>query len=130
MLHCNKGSFALSTDADVGGSQEEEEEEEEEDDEGEGEDEEDEEEDEEDEEEDSRFLGVCMDGDVEDLVALLEEMARAGETLTPQMLNYADSSGRVSIGSTIARKMFVCACACVIDVRDYFCSPDGDANKR
>ncbi len=36
-----------------------------------------------------------MDGDVDDLVALLEEMAAAGETLTPDMLNYADASGRV-----------------------------------
>jgi len=50
---------------------------------------------EEEEDEDARFLEVCADGDVEDLVALLEEMARADETLTPNMLNYADPSGRV-----------------------------------
>ena len=48
------------------------------------------------EEEDSRFLEVCVDGDVEDLVQLLEEMARVGETLTPEILNFADNSGRVS----------------------------------
>ncbi len=36
-----------------------------------------------------------MDGDVDDLVGLLEEMAAGGETLTPEMLNYADPSGRV-----------------------------------
>ena len=48
------------------------------------------------EEEDSRFLDVCMDGDIEDLVQLLEEMAQAGETLSVEMLNCADSTGRVS----------------------------------
>ena len=44
---------------------------------------------------DARFLDVCIDGDVDDLVALLEEMAKAGEVLTPEILNYADPSGRV-----------------------------------
>ena len=48
------------------------------------------------EEEDTRFLDVCMDGDIEDLVQLLEEMAQAGETLSVEMLNCADSTGRVS----------------------------------
>ena len=46
--------------------------------------------------EDTRFLEVCIDGDVEDLVQLLEEMARAGETLRPDILNCIDTSGRVS----------------------------------
>ena len=50
----------------------------------------------EEEEEDTRFLDVCMDGDVEDMVQLLEEMAAAGETLDSDMLNCADSTGRVS----------------------------------
>eukprot|EP00094_Tigriopus_californicus_P011980 TCALIF_11574-PA protein Name:"Protein of unknown function" AED:0.23 eAED:0.23 QI:0/0.33/0/0.75/1/1/4/0/317 len=45
-------------------------------------------------EEEARFLVVCIDGDVEDLVLLLEDMARAGETLTKEMLNYPDNSGR------------------------------------
>ena len=45
---------------------------------------------------DTRFLEVCIDGDVEDVVQLLEEMARAGETLGPEILNCVDSSGRVS----------------------------------
>ena len=48
------------------------------------------------EEEDTRFLDVCVDGDIEDLVQLLEEMAQAGETLSVEMLNCADSTGRVS----------------------------------
>ena len=48
------------------------------------------------EEEDTRFLDVCMDGDIEDLVQLLEEMAQAGETLGADMLNCADTTGRVS----------------------------------
>ena len=48
-----------------------------------------------DEEEDPRFLDVCMDGDIEDLVQLLEEMAQAGETLSTEMLNCADSTDRV-----------------------------------
>ena len=48
------------------------------------------------EEEDTRFLDVCMEGDIEDLVQLLEEMAQAGETLGVDMLNCADSTGRVS----------------------------------
>ena len=51
----------------------------------------------EDEEEDTRFLEVCMEGDIEDLVQLLEEMAQAGETLGVDMLNCADSTGRVSL---------------------------------
>ena len=46
-------------------------------------------------EEDTRFLDVSMDGDIEDLVQLLEEMAQAGETLSVDMLNCADSTGRV-----------------------------------
>ena len=50
----------------------------------------------EEEEEDTRFLDVCMDGDVEDMVQLLEEMAAAGETLGSDMLNCADCTGRVS----------------------------------
>ena len=45
---------------------------------------------------DTRFLAVCMDGDVDDLVHLLELMAQAGETLGMDMLNYADHTGRVS----------------------------------
>ncbi len=44
---------------------------------------------------DCRFLEVCMDGDVEDLVGLLEELARGGEALTAAMLNMPDQSGRV-----------------------------------
>jgi hypothetical protein len=36
-----------------------------------------------------------MDGDVDDLMGLMEEMARSGETLTAEMLNYPDQSGRV-----------------------------------
>jgi hypothetical protein len=56
----------------------------------------DEDEDEEDEDVDTRFLDVCVDGDVEDLVQLLEEMARAGETLGPDIINCVDNSGRVS----------------------------------
>ncbi len=55
-----------------------------------------------------------MDGDVDDLVALLEEMAAAGETLTPDMLNYADASGRVRrkkrIRCTIFGQGFVESC--------------------
>ena len=39
---------------------------------------------------------VCIDGDVEDLVALFEEIARNGETLGHEDLNCADNSGRVS----------------------------------
>ena len=50
-----------------------------------------------DEDEDTRFLDVCMDGDIEDLVQLLEEMAQAGETLSTEMLNCADSTDRVSV---------------------------------
>lgn len=45
---------------------------------------------------DARLLEVCLEGDVEDLVGLMEDMARAGEALTRDMLNYADQSGRVS----------------------------------
>ena len=41
-------------------------------------------------------LKVCIDGDVEDLVALFEEIARNGETLGHEDLNCADNSGRVS----------------------------------
>ena len=48
------------------------------------------------EEEDTRFLDVCMDGDIDDLVQLLEEMAQGGETLSIEMLNCPDSTGRVS----------------------------------
>ncbi|XP_059088697.1 uncharacterized protein LOC131884830 [Tigriopus californicus] len=48
-------------------------------------------------EEEARFLVVCIDGDVEDLVLLLEDMARAGETLTKEMLNYPDNSGRTPV---------------------------------
>ena len=48
-----------------------------------------------DDDEDTRFLDVCMDGDIEDLVQLLEEMAQAGETLSTEMLNCADSTDRV-----------------------------------
>ena len=48
------------------------------------------------EEEDTRFLDVCMDGDIDDLVQLLEEMAQAGETLSIEMLNCPDGTGRVS----------------------------------
>ena len=44
---------------------------------------------------DSRFLEVCMDGDVEDLVQLFEEIARSGEILTAKDLNCIDASGRV-----------------------------------
>ena len=47
-----------------------------------------------------------MDGDVDDLVALLEEMAAAGETLTPDMLNYADASGRVRRKEKETNKMY------------------------
>ena len=54
------------------------------------------EEDEDEYDEDTRFLDVCTDGDIEDLVSLLEDMARAGETLGPDMLNCVDSTGRVS----------------------------------
>ena len=46
--------------------------------------------------ENARLLDVCIDGDVEDLVALLEEMAADGEALSEEMLNYPDQSGRVS----------------------------------
>ena len=49
-----------------------------------------------DEECDTRFLEVCIDGDIEDLVQLLEQLARAGETLGPDDLNCSDGSGRVS----------------------------------
>ena len=45
---------------------------------------------------DTRFLEVCSDGDVEDLVQLFEELANAGETLGPEDLNCVDPSGRVS----------------------------------
>ena len=48
------------------------------------------------EEEDTRFLDVCMDGDIDDLVQLLEEMAQAGEMLSIEMLNCPDGTGRVS----------------------------------
>ena len=44
---------------------------------------------------------VCIDGDVEDLVALFEEIARNGETLGHEDLNCADNSGRVSFKKTI-----------------------------
>ena len=43
----------------------------------------------------ARFMEVCLDGDVEDLVQLFEEMARIGEPITPVMLNIPDASGRV-----------------------------------
>ena len=45
---------------------------------------------------DTRFLEVCIDGDVEELIQLFEEIARAGETLEPNDLNCVDNSGRVS----------------------------------
>ena len=44
---------------------------------------------------DNRFLEVCQDGDVEDLVQLFEEMARIGEPISQEMLNTPDGSGRV-----------------------------------
>ena len=44
----------------------------------------------------NRFLEVCLDGDVEDLVQLFEEMARIGAAITPDLLNNPDGSGRVS----------------------------------
>ena len=44
----------------------------------------------------ARFMDVCLDGDVEDLVQLFEEMARIGEPILPDMLNLPDASGRVS----------------------------------
>ena len=44
---------------------------------------------------DARFLHLCIDGDVEDLVCLLEDMARVGEVLTPEIINLTDSSGKV-----------------------------------
>lgn len=53
----------------------------------------------EDDEDDARFLDVCIDGDVEDLVQLLEEMARAGETLGPDILNCLDPTGRVRMNA-------------------------------
>jgi len=46
---------------------------------------------------DTRFLEVCIDGDVEDLVALFEEIARNGETLGHEDLNCADNSGRTAV---------------------------------
>ena len=46
--------------------------------------------------ENARLLDVCIDGDADDLVALLEEMAADGEALSEEMLNYPDQSGRVS----------------------------------
>lgn len=46
---------------------------------------------------DTRFLEVCIDGDVEDLVALFEEIARNGETLGLEDLNCADKSGRTAV---------------------------------
>ena len=46
---------------------------------------------------DTRFLEVCIDGDVEELIQLFEEIARAGETLEPNDLNCVDNSGRVSL---------------------------------
>lgn len=61
---------------------------------GDGEDDEDEDEELDD---DARLLEVCLEGDVEDLVGLLEEMANRGETLSEEMLNYPDQSGRVSV---------------------------------
>ena len=60
------------------------------------EDEHDDEASEDEDDEDARFLDVCIDGDVEDLDQLLEEMARAGETLGPEILNCLDHTGRVS----------------------------------
>ena len=45
---------------------------------------------------DTRFLEVCIDGDVEELIQLFEEIARAAETLEPNDLNCVDNSGRVS----------------------------------
>lgn len=48
------------------------------------------------EELDTRFLEVCIDGDVEDLVQLFEEISRSGEILSSDDLNCADNSGRVS----------------------------------
>ena len=45
---------------------------------------------------DARFLHLCIDGDVEDLVCLLEDMARVGEMLTPEIINLTDSSGKVT----------------------------------
>ena len=45
---------------------------------------------------DTRFLEVCIDGDVEELIQLFEEIARAGDTLEPNDLNCVDNSGRVS----------------------------------
>ena len=51
---------------------------------------------------DTRFLEVCIDGDVEDLVQLFEEIARNGETLGYEDLNCADSSGRVSFKENIS----------------------------
>lgn len=58
-----------------------------------------------------------MDGDVEDLVQLLEDMARMGETLTPDIVNLPDQSGRVSSSSqnlvTISHPFFLCVCVCV-----------------
>ena len=50
-----------------------------------------------DEDEDARFLDVCIVGDVDDLVRLMEEMAANGETLTKEMLNCPDNTGRVSL---------------------------------
>jgi hypothetical protein len=40
-------------------------------------------------------MDVCLDGDVEDLVQLFEEMARIGQPIKPEMLNLPDASGRV-----------------------------------
>ena len=37
-----------------------------------------------------------MDGDVEDLVQLFEEITRRNEVLAPEDLNCVDGSGRVS----------------------------------
>ena len=44
---------------------------------------------------DPRFLEVCMDGDVEDLVQLFEEITRSNEILSTDDLNCVDGSGRV-----------------------------------
>jgi hypothetical protein len=51
-------------------------------------------------------LKVCIDGDVEDLVALFEEIARNGETLGMEDLNCADNSGRVSFKKLFFGKTF------------------------
>ena len=58
--------------------------------------------------EDTRFLEVCIDGDVEELVQLFEEIARAGETLEPNDLNCVDHSGRVSFFCRIINSCLFC----------------------